>query len=553
MRQTSLGALVLVLTLAVPLVTVACTSTTDDDAASDPSSPASTNADDPSNPSSPNNPNAPQSTETTDQGCGGLNAPPCGTDKHCQVGKDCESLSCQQGQCVAATPTDGIKNADETDIDCGGTAAPKCADAKQCTAGGDCTSLSCRSGTCAPVAADDGVQNGDETDVDCGGALATTPRCADTKKCQTGDDCTSLVCTGGTCQKATGSDHVKNGDESDVDCGGTTTGASKCAVSARCNDHADCASDGCGYDKKCVLGRSCTRHLGGDTCGKGEIGEAAAQHVSCCEQAPLTGLVTKLDRFTVTAGRMRAFIERLNGDVKTFVGTLPAAKWNTAWTALVPGSIDDANAMLGPYWTNAPNDTDPTTESKRSCSSGSFGGHTYWTPGDTKQDFTQDELDPKGLNCVGWHLMAAFCAWEGGRLPSLAELKNAYTNGTNSGYPWTFHDNASYDASKMDARLNHQFSYGYPDKATRRFNGTTPWDVTWYVSPPGRFPLGWNKDNIEVAGNLLQWINNGEYMIELNFSWERHGGGATSSNWKTSTAPEAPNGYYAIGARCAYD
>jgi len=30
-------------------------------------------------------------------------------------------------------------------------------------------------------------------------------------------------------------------------------------------------------------------------------------------------------------------------------------------------------------------------------------------------DFTQDQLDPKALNCVGWHLVQALCAFDGGR------------------------------------------------------------------------------------------------------------------------------------------
>ena len=43
----------------------------------------------------------------------------------------------------------------------------------------------------------DGIKNGSESDVDCGGSC---PRCADGRTCATGDDCASFRCSGGTCQ-----------------------------------------------------------------------------------------------------------------------------------------------------------------------------------------------------------------------------------------------------------------------------------------------------------------------------------------------------------------
>jgi hypothetical protein len=43
----------------------------------------------------------------------------------------------------------------------------------------------------------DGVKNGRETDVDCGGP--TCPRCTDGKTCQTANDCRSGTCTTGVC------------------------------------------------------------------------------------------------------------------------------------------------------------------------------------------------------------------------------------------------------------------------------------------------------------------------------------------------------------------
>src|SRR5262249_22946629 len=157
-------------------------------------------------------------------------------------------------------------------------------------------------------------------DVDCGGA--TCGVCAPGKKCNAATDCDSAVCTGGTCQAPSGTDGVKNGDESDIDCGGTTTGAPKCGTGKAGNAARGCAkdrlaraSDGCDETKHCARGRRCTGSSGGLTCGEGEVGDAAAKNESCCVALPSPGSNSKLDKYKVTAGRMRAFIERVNGNV----------------------------------------------------------------------------------------------------------------------------------------------------------------------------------------------------------------------------------------------
>jgi hypothetical protein len=51
-------------------------------------------------------------------------------------------------------------------------------------------------GTAQPTCTD-GVRNGNESDVDCGGG--TCPICAAGRQCRTGADCASAVCTGGLC------------------------------------------------------------------------------------------------------------------------------------------------------------------------------------------------------------------------------------------------------------------------------------------------------------------------------------------------------------------
>ncbi len=46
----------------------------------------------------------------------------------------------------------------------------------------------------------DNVKNGNETDIDCGGYCSNETKCADDKNCQVPTDCISGVCTLGVCQ-----------------------------------------------------------------------------------------------------------------------------------------------------------------------------------------------------------------------------------------------------------------------------------------------------------------------------------------------------------------
>ena len=91
-----------------------------------------------------------------------------------------------------------------------------------------------------PVTCTDGAKNGNETDVDCGGGACG--KCADGLHCAMPTDCVSGVCGQGVCASATCADGVKNGNETDIDCGGT---CSPCATDKSCVNGTDCGSGVC--------------------------------------------------------------------------------------------------------------------------------------------------------------------------------------------------------------------------------------------------------------------------------------------------------------------
>lgn len=157
------------------------------------------------------------------------------------------------------TCTDGVKNGGETGKDCGGSCAPTmpCPDGEGCLLGTDCVSNVCKGNLCIAPMCGDMLKNGSETDVDCGGSLC--PPCAVGKVCAVAGDCESAVCTGMACVAATCTDTVKNGAETAVDCGGG--GCPGCAPGLACNGAGDCESAIC-QANSCVDYRVWGRRFG---------------------------------------------------------------------------------------------------------------------------------------------------------------------------------------------------------------------------------------------------------------------------------------------------
>ena len=94
---------------------------------------------------------------------------------------------------------------------------------------------------------DDGIKNGNETDIDCGGSCT---KCAENMHCYVNADCLSDNCDNDICQIQIDpcEDGILNGDESSIDCGGS---CAKCADGIQCHTANDCSSGFCD-DKTCT-------------------------------------------------------------------------------------------------------------------------------------------------------------------------------------------------------------------------------------------------------------------------------------------------------------
>ncbi len=320
---------------------------------------------------------------------------------------------------------------------------------------------------------------------------ASTDISGNTGVCTNGDgDCGS--CSGASCSNVgssggskpgpggggpTANDGVKNGNETDVDCGGPE--APRCVEGKTCNVDSDCEV-ACSYAKKCISAPSCKTHLGGDTCGEGEVDQPGANHESCCRSLPVPGFTDPahpgktvyLDKYEITAGRIRAWIEQLaeaNGgvpDVKGWIAENRPQIWDDAWSSFLPSDYEGGEITIARRLLGDPRPEDegygagpgvvlppPTDQVRRlginyqfgsevyvdlhgmNCATwdGTFGFPTFWYPADVlnrdgqlpradgvdyagKPIVGKDVLDVKSMNCITNAMLAAFCAWDGGQL-----------------------------------------------------------------------------------------------------------------------------------------
>ena len=148
--------------------------------------------------------------------------------------------------------------------------------------------------------------------------------------------------------------------------------------------------------------------------GRGEGNDACPCYYTCSsheeEEHGASVGEFKLDVLEVTVGRFRAFLEAYEGPPQEGEGAHPrvdGSGWQPEW-----------DSEIG---------SDTTTLQKSIACDSEF---QTWTdqPGDNEN---------LPINCVTWYEAFAFCAWEGGRLPTEAEWEFAAAGGSeNRLFPW---------------------------------------------------------------------------------------------------------------------
>lgn len=189
---------------------------------------------------------------------------------------------------------------------------------------------------------------------------------------------------------------------------------------------------------------------------------------------PATVSTFRLDDFEVTLGRFRAFVNAGMGtqSAAPIPGTgahtnIPGSGWDAKWNENLAATKDELVAALScdllgfklPTWTDVPegNETRP-------------------------------------MNCVTWYEAMAFCAWDGGYLPTETEWNYAAAGGDQQrAYPW------SNPAGSLMVDSSHA-SYDCLGDGMANCALTDLVNVGTKSSGAGR----WGQ--FDLAGNVSEWL-----------------------------------------------
>jgi formylglycine-generating enzyme required for sulfatase activity len=179
-----------------------------------------------------------------------------------------------------------------------------------------------------------------------------------------------------------------------------------------------------------------------------------------------------LDRFEVTTVRFRQFLAEYPASLPDPGQGAPAQRPELGWQSDWEKVLEPDGQLV------VPQDASALQESLRACE-----GNTHSNP---------DATLP--INCVNWYIAFAFCAWDGGRLPTEAEWQFAAARGDEQRvYPWSDPPHSEFISEK----------HAWYHVTGPRWVGT---------KPDGRG--GFFRDRPEnahedLAGNLLEWVLDG--------------------------------------------
>jgi formylglycine-generating enzyme required for sulfatase activity len=243
----------------------------------------------------------------------------------------------------------------------------------------------------------------------------------------------------------------------------------------------------------------------------------------------------RLDKYQVTVGRFRAFVEAWADGWRPSAGAGKHVHLNGG------NGLSDGGSGFEAGWDPTWNASLGTTKSAWDTNLACHPTYKTWTSG-----VGANEKRP--INCATWFEQAAFCIWDGGFLPSEAEWQYAAAGGSEGRqYPWS----NPPSITTIDCTYANYFGCGTNTKDV----GST--------SPKGDGRWG----HSDLAGNVWEWaldwyksfypLSSSSNYTNVTTATGRviRGGGFNYSAWDLLASARlyyspSVRDYY-VGARCA--
>jgi len=222
----------------------------------------------------------------------------------------------------------------------------------------------------------------------------------------------------------------------------------------------------------------------------------------------------KLDQFEVTVGRFRRFVAKY-----------PQSK---------PRKDAGAHSLIAESgWREEWNESLPETQEALRASVKCSSNFRTWS----------DEEGPNErlpINCVSWFVASAFCAWDGGRLPTSAEWNYAAAGGSEQRqWPWgndpgpdqtrAAYDCAADGSPAQDCALSDILPVGSLPAGVGKFGQADlagsmfEWALDWFGPFPASCTNCANIDNPGADEARTAWGGDWSHTIDLLFSYSRVG------------------------------
>jgi formylglycine-generating enzyme required for sulfatase activity len=207
---------------------------------------------------------------------------------------------------------------------------------------------------------------------------------------------------------------------------------------------------------------------------------------------PATLSAFRLDKYLVTVGRFRQFVDAWSGGAgyHPAVGSGKHTHLNGGQglaDVATPGSFEQGWPLAGNGWIQ------PTVTSLMQC-----GAAQSWTPAPGPNESLP-------VNCMNWYEAYAFCIWDGGFLPSEAEWELVAAGGDEQReYAWGAADPGTTNQYAI-------YAYSAPTGGTSCYypDGSACSGLV-NIAPVGTALLGVSKwGQLDMAGELGEWVMDG--------------------------------------------